>query len=288
MVEGTPLLREHAAKKLHRGFESLRLRQNSLMPCASVSTPIPIRDRLLVLAALAAVVAVAWAALAYLAIGRPAMDMTSDSMPMMPAMRWDAGIWVATAAMWMVMMAGMMLPSAAPTILLFDALQRHGARGRGATVVFAAGYLLAWSALSVVATTAQWALNAAMLLSSTMQSASPVLTGVLLLVAGAYQFSSWKGVCLRRCRSPAAFLVGRSRGGPLGPLLMGLDHGLYCVGCCWALMALLFAFGVMNLLWVAVLAIFVLVEKLSPGGVLVGRVGGLVMIGTGAALLGTG
>jgi predicted metal-binding membrane protein len=226
-------------------------------------------------------VALAWTYLAYIVLAQPAMDMDAAAMP---APAWTASYFAATLAMWMVMMIGMMLPSAAPMVLLFDALERQGSsagHASGRTALFAAGYLLAWSAFSIVATIAQWGLSSAMLLSAMMTSTSSKLAGLLLVVAGIYQFSPWKTACLNRCRAPAEFLAAHHRSGPLA---MGCRHGIQCIGCCWALMALLFVFGVMNLLWVAVLAIFVLVEKLSPAGVLVGRVGAVLMLSAGVAL----
>lgn len=250
------------------------------------------RDRWVVLAALTAVVALAWAYLAYIVLAQPAMDMDAIAMAAMPPPVWDVRYFAATLAMWMVMMVGMMLPSAAPTVLLFDALRRQGdparRRDRRATALFAAGYVLAWGAFSVLATTAQWALTASKLLSAMMAGKSPVFAASLLMIAGVYQFLPLKTACLTQCRSPVEFLVRHGRRGPLGPLLMGVQHGVQCIGCCWALMALLFAFGVMNLLWVAALAIFVLIEKLTPAGPLVGRVGGFLMICAGLVMMAVG
>jgi predicted metal-binding membrane protein len=250
------------------------------------------RDRRIVLAALVGIVALAWGYLAYIVLRQPAMDMGANAMAMMPARPWDAGYYLATLAMWMVMMVGMMVPSAAPTILLFDALQRQIEAGHRInhrpTMLFAAGYGIAWSAFSIAATTAQWGLSTAMLLSPMMAITSSVFAGLLLVAAGAYQFTPWKSACLQHCRSPAEFLVKHRRTGRLGPLMMGLRHGVYCIGCCWALMALLFMFGVMNLLWAAVLAIFVLVEKLAPAGVLLGRIGAALMVCAGVALIAFG
>ena len=247
------------------------------------------RHRVFVLGALAGVVALAWGYLLYLILGRPMTGMDAGMTAMMALPSWNAGYYLATLTMWMVMMAGMMLPSAAPTILLFDALHpRAGPAGRGShasTALFAAGYLVAWTVFSVAATTAQWGLSASGLLSATMAGSSPTFAGLLLLAAGAYQLSPWKSACLGQCRSPAEFLVRHRREGSLGALVTGLQHGAYCIGCCWALMVLLFAFGVMNLLWVAVLAVFVLIEKLTPAGALIGRVGAVVMISAGAALM---
>jgi predicted metal-binding membrane protein len=250
------------------------------------------RDRLVVLGALAAVVALAWAYLAYIVLAQPAMDMDAIAMAAMPPPVWDVRYFAATLAMWMVMMVGMMLPSATPTVLLFDALQMQGdparRRDHRATALFAAGYVLAWSAFSVLATTAQWVLSEARLLSAMMTGKSSVFAGLLLMIAGVYQFTPLKTACLSQCRSPAEFLVRHRRSGPLGPLLMGLQHGIHCIGCCWALMVLLFAFGVMNLLWVAALAIFVFIEKLAPAGPLVGRVGGFLMVSAGLVMMAIG
>jgi predicted metal-binding membrane protein len=131
-------------------------------------------------------------------------------------------------------------------------------------------------------------LSATKLLSAMMTGKSPVFAASLLVLAGAYQFTSLKTACLGQCRSPAEFLVRHRRPGPFGPLLMGLQHGVQCIGCCWALMLLLFGFGVMNLLWVAALAIFVFIEKLAPGGSVVGRVGGFLMVCAGLALMAIG
>jgi Predicted metal-binding integral membrane protein len=246
------------------------------------------RDRLVILAALAAVVALAWAYLAYIVVAQPAMDMDAIAMAAMPPPVWNIRYFAATLAMWMVMMVGMMLPSAAPTVLLFDALQMHGDPSRRATALFAAGYVLAWAAFSILATTAQWALSEAMLLSAMMTGKSPIFTAALLVIAGVYQFTRWKTACLRQCRSPVEFLVRHRRSGALGPLLMGLQHGIQCIGCCWALMALLFAFGVMNLVWVAALAIFVFIEKLTPAGPAIGRVGGVLLVCAGLVMMAVG
>jgi predicted metal-binding membrane protein len=250
------------------------------------------RDRLVVLASLAAIVALAWTYLGYIVLAQPEMDMDAAAMAAMPLPEWTAGYFAANVAMWMVMMVGMMLPSAAPTLLLFNALQRHGDAARHApnreTALFAAGYVVAWSVFSAVATAAQWGLSSAGLLSAITTSRSPAFAGILLIIAGAYQFAPLKTACLRQCRSPADFLVRHRHTGPMGPLLMGMQHGIQCIGCCWALMALLFVFGVMNLVWVAALAVFVLVEKLAPAGPAVGRIGGVLMVSSGLILMAIG
>lgn len=150
------------------------------------------------------------------------------------------------------------------------------------TAVFLLGYLLVWTAFSAAATLAQWGLHAAALLSPAMVSTSPLVGGLLLAGAGVFQLTPLKRACLSHCRSPLHFFMGEWKEGKLGGLAMGLKHGVYCVGCCWALMVLLFVAGVMNLLWVAVITVFVLVERVSPPGELVGRVAGAALIVAGA------
>jgi len=180
-----------------------------------------------------------------------------------------------------VMMVAMMVPPASPMILLFARVNRQRREGENPaipTALFLAAYLVVWSGFSAVATLAQWGLHSAALLSPMMVSTSPILGGLLLVGAGVFQWTSLKRACLVRCRSPLAFLLAEWRDGPRGAFLMGLRHGVYCLGCCWILMALLFVAGVMNLLWVATLAVFVLVEKVLPRGDLAGRLGGAALI----------
>ena len=239
------------------------------------------RERLVVLLALACVTAIAWR---YLFIAQQAMDMMPmNTMPDM-AMPFDA-TWV--FAMWWVMMIGMMLPSAAPMILTYATVQ-HRKRERDEpyvpTALFVAGYLIVWGGFSLVATAAQWALQQSTFLSPTLALAPP-LGGAVFIIAGLYQLTPLKYACLNHCRSPFAFVLNHWRDGWFGALRMGAGHGIYCLGCCWVLMALLFAVGVMNLLWVAAIAVFVLVEKLLPGGVWLGRIGGSAMAAFGVWLL---
>ena len=241
-------------------------------------------ERRIVLLALAGVTVIAWM---YLVVARPGMDMSMPDMPDMPDMAMPfAAPWV--FAMWWVMMLGMMLPSAAPMVLTFASLQRHK-RQRDEpyvpTALFVAGYLLVWGAFCLAATAAQWLLQASGLLSPMMALASTMLGGAVLILAGIYQFTPLKQACLRLCRSPFAFVLNHWRDGSGGALRMGASHGLYCLGCCWVLMTLLFVVGLMNLIWVAVIAAFVFAEKLLPGGVWVGRVGGAAMSAVGIWLL---
>ncbi len=244
------------------------------------------RDRLIATGALVTLAALAWVWLAIMAQEMP--DPGAAALVAMHAAPWNLGYFLATFLMWVVMMVGMMLPSAMPAILLFTALQRHknpGARRiLPGTAWFTAGYLLAWTAFSLAATFAQWGLATVALLSPAMVGTSPIFGGALFIAAGIYQRTPMKAGCLRYCRSPAEFLVRHRHAGALGPLLTGLEHGLYCTGCCWALMALLFTFGVMNLLWVAVISLFVLVEKLAPATTLSATISAVLMIATGVLL----
>ena len=231
------------------------------------------RRTLAVFAALAALTALAWVDLAW---------MAADPAGMASPGTWTWGYGLAMFAMWAVMMAAMMVPSAAPAIFLFAALRRHAGRPADlAVALFTLGYVLAWTAFSVAATLAQWALATGGLLGEAMASADARLVGLLFVAAGLYQFSASKAACLAQCREPTRFIVERRRDGPLGPLAMGLEHGTYCIGCCGALMALLFAFGVMNLAWVLALSAFVVAEKLFPAGRAIARAGGIAMIAIG-------
>ena len=147
------------------------------------------------------------------------------------------------------------------------------------------GYLIIWTGFSLVATLVQWALHSASLLSTGMVRATPILGGILLILAGAFQFSQLKNACLTHCRTPVGFIMTEWREGYRGALIMGIKHGYYCVGCCWLLMALLFVAGVMNLLWMAIITVFVLVEKLLPAGDRIGRYAGVLFIVWGTWLI---
>lgn len=231
------------------------------------------RRMLAVLGALGALTTLAWIDLAW---------MAADPAGMASPGAWTWGYGLAMFAMWAVMMAGMMVPSAAPAIYLFAALRRHAGRSAAVPVtLFTLGYVLAWSAFSAAATLAQWALATGSLLGDAMASTDARLVGTLFLAAGLYQFSAVKSACLTQCREPTRFIVERRRDGALGPLAMGLVHGAFCIGCCGALMALLFAFGVMNLAWVLALSAFVIAEKLFPAGRAIARAGGIAMIAIG-------
>jgi predicted metal-binding membrane protein len=259
------------------------------------------RDRLPALIGLIGVTILAWAYLVWLVVAMGDMSgmgqmggMSGDAMAgmMMPQFRtWTAADWVLMFLMWAIMMVGMMLPSAAPMILLYDRVrERQEAKGASlaGTAVFALGYLAAWGLFSLAATAAQWGLEQAALLTPMMDSASPWLGGALLIAAAIYQWSPLKHACLVHCRSPLFFLGHHWRPGRSGAFLMGLHHGLYCVGCCWVLMALLFVFGVMNLLWIAALALFVLLEKVVPWGEWFSRASAVLLAGAAALVIAAG
>lgn len=244
------------------------------------------RDRAVVLASLLGVTALAWLYLVDMAL-----DMEGSMGAAMATARttgWDAANFLLTFAMWAVMMVGMMLPSAAVMILLFATINRKK-RTDGKPLVptglFALGYVAVWTGFSLLATLLQWTLRSAALLSPTMASTSAALGGLLLVGAGLYQWTPLKHACLKKCRSPLDFILFRWREGPGGALRMGLEHGVYCLGCCWVLMGLLFVGGVMNLLWVALIAVVVLAEKLVPRGDWVARIGGCAMVGVGTFML---
>lgn len=243
-------------------------------------------DRAIVLGALAAVVAAAWV---YLLLGAGVdIEMGSgEIMAMLP--EWTPAYAGLIFFMWLVMMTAMMLPSAAPTILLVGALARHRSANPGAVPVtaalFASGYLLVWCGFSLAATLLQWGLNKAGLLSEALALGNAILASTVSIAAGVYQWTPLKDSCLKHCRSPAEFLVRHWHKGALGAVQTGIRHGLFCLGCCWILMALLFVGGLMNLAWVALIALFVLFEKTMPWGGRMGRITGALLALWGAASL---
>ena len=257
------------------------------------------RERAIVVAALLVLAALAWAYVVWLAhlMDMGGMDMSgyrmvpSGALLMLPALQpWSVAEFALVFVMWAVMMVGMMLPSAAPMLLIYARVGRQAAsRGRSfaAAAWFLAGYLLAWSGFALIATLAQWALDRAALLSARMTATSGILGGLVLIAAGLYQWTTLKDACLRECRAPFAFIQqhGGFRGDVGGALRLGLGHGVWCVGCCWSLMVLLFVGGVMNVLWIAALSILVLLEKVLPVGRAIARAAGLALLLAGAWLL---
>jgi predicted metal-binding membrane protein len=261
-----------------------------LSPGLADATPIAShlrRDRLAVLAGLGVVTGSAWV---YVIIESHRMRMSSGmgdhSMSatmhgMLGVHPWTAGEFGLRLVMWAVMMMAMMVPTAVPMTLVYAAVARKAAAQHNPvapTFVFVAGYVIAWTLFAVGATVAQRAMDQAALLSPMMVSKSTVLGATVLIAAGMYQLTPYKRACLRHCRAPAHFLSRYWRSGTVGALRMGLRLGAYCLGCCWILMALLFLGGVMNLLWIAAIAAFVLLEKTAPFGEAGGSVVGATMV----------
>jgi predicted metal-binding membrane protein len=254
------------------------------------SSPLRRRELIAVLSALAGIVVLAWLYLVRVAssMAMP-MSMPGMSMPMdMAGVRpWGPAEFAMTFLMWAVMMVGMMVPTAMPMTLIYMGVVRK-AKEDGTvvapTLAFVAGYIAVWGLFSLAATATQWGLESVALLSPMMVSASPLLGAGLLVLAGAYQLTPAKHACLSHCRSPVHFIAEHWRQGVVGALRMGASHGLYCLGCCWALMLLLFVGGVMNLVWIAAIAFFVLLEKALPRGRVPSWVAGAMMIAAGVVL----
>lgn len=243
------------------------------------------RDRAVVLTGLGAAILLAWL---YILLGAGMRMHGRDAIVMMQPAAWTPGYAALMLAMWWTMMVAMMLPGATPMILLFAGFnrrQRDKGRPFVATGAFVSGYLMIWGGFSAVAVALQLLFGKLGLLSPAMAATGSVLGGGLLLAAGIWQLTPLKHACLRHCRSPLHFMAERWRAGRLGAAVMGLQHGAFCLGCCWLLMALLFYGGVMNLYWIVGLAVFVLVEKLGPAGPRLGWIGGAGLILWGGTVL---
>ncbi|HKE93153.1 MAG TPA: DUF2182 domain-containing protein [Povalibacter sp.] len=252
------------------------------------------RDRLIVAGSIGVIAALAWAYVLWLTADMNGMNMSGLRMVpagmgmMAPAAApWSAVEFAFVFVMWAVMMIGMMAPSAAPMLLMYARVgrqERIAGKPLAATGWFAAGYFLAWAGFSLAATLVQWVLERKALLDARMASANILLGAVVLIAAGIYQWTPLKNACLAQCQTPFRFLMshGGFRSNAGGCLHLGLLHGTYCIGCCWVLMALLFVVGVMNVLWIAALALLVLLEKLTPWGRWLARITGIVCIAAGA------
>lgn len=245
------------------------------------------RDRIVALCGLTAAAALAWAYLLYMSWGMEHM-VEGAAMAIMPRMtHWHTIDLLLVLAMWVIMMAAMMLPSIMPTVLGFASMSGWRRAQRLPSVptsVFVLGYLAVWSGFSVFATLVQWGLLEARLVTPMMVSATPLFASALLVIAGLFQFTPLKRACLARCASPLGFLLAEWRDGALGAWIMGFRHGAYCVGCCGLLMTLLFVFGVMNVLWIAALSIYVMLEKMLPQARWLPFAQGVVLICWGIAV----
>ena len=246
--------------------------------------------RALIASCIVLITALAWAYLVHLNRHMTSAiedDTMMAAMGMVMRQPWGASDLLLTFVMWSVMMVGMMAVPALPVLLLFAGLhaQRVDRAMVPAVPSFGLGYLIVWLAFSACATAAQWALHEGALLSSTMATSSTLVAGLILITAGVYQLTPLKTRCLARCQSPLGFLMSNWRDGSSGAFLMGFRHGIFCLGCCWALMAVLFVVGVMNLAWVGVLSLFILAEKIGLIGARVSRAGGAILIALGAVLV---
>lgn len=249
---------------------------------------LPQCERLVTLLSVLGLAALAWVYLWREAVHMNAMPVSGSMDGGAMALAWSLEPLLLLFLMWTIMMVGMMLPSALPAILLYDSLAKKKQRQGpvvGPAWSFVGGYLAAWTGFSLGATFLQAGLQEAKLLTPMMVSGSSWLNGGVLIVAGVYQWLPLKNACLEKCRAPLQFFLFHWRPGTVGAFRMGLEHGTFCVGCCWALMLLLFVAGVMNLLWVALIAGLVLIEKLFPRGRLVGRLAGAGMVAAGAYLI---
>ncbi len=251
------------------------------------------RDRLIVISGLVLVVALSWIYILYGA----GMNMTivemmakTDSGPsflMQPAI-WTTSYALLMFFMWWVMMIAMMIPSASPMILLFAAINRNQRKEGNpfvSTGIFAFAYIIAWGGFSLLATGLQWSLEQVGLMSAVMVSTDRLFSGLVIIAAGIYQLSPQKHAFLNQCRTPFQFIANHWEKGSSGALRMGIKHGFYCLGCCWTVMALLFVGGIMNLFWIAGLAVYVLLEKTIPEGHRLGSLGGIGLIGWGIWVL---
>ena len=245
-----------------------------------------LRDRWLIGVSLILVTALCWAWIAPMALDM--YGSMSGSSAWMMTKRWDLSHQLLLFAMWAVMMIGMMLPSVAPALFLYASVIRKSPEGQSVTprvYTFAAGYLTVWVLFSVFATVLQVALHHWLLLSTMMEPRVQWFGAVLLMLGGLYQLTPFKRSCLESCRSPVLFITQHWKAGLLGSCKMGLAYGWFCLGCCWALMLLLFVGGVMNLWCIGALTVFVLIEKLAPFGVQGGRLSGALIFLLGLWIL---
>ncbi|HYB90625.1 MAG TPA: DUF2182 domain-containing protein [Candidatus Binataceae bacterium] len=257
-------------------------------PRADAPPPLPSRERVIVWGGIAAVTAISWLVLARMPM--PPSGMNGGAMGDMAAAMDACGAawslrdaWL-VLAMWSVMMAAMMLPSAIPMIEMYARMARGRAAGQGGSAwLLVAGYLIAWTGFAAAITAVQYPLERTRIIGDAMRM-TPAAGGLLLIATGIFQFTPLKQACLTQCRSPLGFFLTSWRSGAGGALAMGLHHGAFCIGCCWLLMALMFVAGAMNLVWAGALTIFVLLEKATPWGGAISRVSGALMVASGIAL----
>jgi len=235
-------------------------------------------EQLLAFSCLAIVIVISWVYMLHMSWR---MFETVGDITLACLVRWGPEDIAHSFVMWAVMMVAMMLPSAAPMILMFMVVNRLQGETQRPVIpmgIFVLGYFLVWTSYSALATLAQWGLHVAALLSHHLVITSPLLGGILLVAAGIFQWTPLRDACMSKCRSPLGFLMAEWREGRRGALIMGLKHGVNCVGCCWLLMLLSFVLGIMNMVWMTILTVFMLVEKTFPGGQWVSRTAGLILL----------
>ena len=238
------------------------------------------RDRLILLGVLAVVIALAWLYLSRMGSAMTAAGGCHAAMAMPSGRSWSGGDVMIAAAMWGVMMVAMMLPIVTPWLVaLFDAARRRDAPAFQEAGAFLVGYGSIWLTYSLAAAASQLLLQHLALVSHDWVMTSPVFAAASLAAAGVYQWTPLRDACMAHCRSPFGFFLTSWREGRWGALIMGVRHGLYCLGCCWALMALSFVFGVMNLAWMAGLTVFLLLEKATAAGPWLSRTAGTLLVG---------
>jgi len=258
------------------------------MPTTNTLEDILKKDRVIVLTALLVLCVLSWLYIIYLYRQMYPMNMDAlfFAMPMTPLWSWTD--FVLLFLMWIVMMIAMMTPSVTPLVLIFAMINRQRKQQQNPFVssgYLLGGYFIVWGVFSLFATLLQWLLQQVSLLSPEMETTSNILGGIIVTTAGIFQFTPLKYACLKHCRTPINFISSKWKQGKWGALQMGMENGLYCLGCCWILMILLFVSGIMNLLWIAIIALFVLVEKVFPAPKLVSAIAGIVLITYGIIIL---
>ena len=227
-----------------------------------------LRDKIIVYGGVFLVCAIGWAYMAYMAWAMENMHLVDMWMPPQGGTRsWELIDFWMLFVMWTVMMIAMMTPSVIPMVMMYTTIKKSKQKkGQpySPTFIFLSGYLVAWALFSIVASAIQYPLHDSGLLNPMMNSRSYLLSGSILVIAGLYQWTPMKDACLTECRSPLSFLMTSWKEGHFGAFKLGVHHGLYCIGCCWALMAVLFSVGVMNMLWVLLITVFVVLEKINP------------------------
>ncbi|MFC0773356.1 DUF2182 domain-containing protein [Terrimonas alba] len=246
------------------------------------------KDRFIVLTALSLICILSWLYIIYLYNQMYPMNMDALFFAMPMTAKWSWTDFVLLFLMWFVMMIAMMTPSVTPLVIIFTLINRKRRQQQNPYVpsgYLLGGYFLVWAVFSLFATFLQWLLQRVALLNPEMVTTSKVLGGVILITAGTFQFTPLKNTCLHNCRSPMGFIHQYWKDGKNGALRMGIQNGIYCLGCCWILMILLFVSGIMNILWIAIITLFVLIEKVLPSVKVISFIAGFALFAYGIIIL---